>query len=96
MSRISKKINDRFTMIHGTDHALGFFIQVVDDEFIDHPKVGEGYIFDWDKLFGTTVSHIKDSSTMSDYKPTRQEKPEKIVKDLKSNLLSGNFFNKHQ
>lgn len=97
MSRRITKINERFTLISGEDHVLGFFVQIVDHEFIGHPKVGdEGYIFDWDKFFGTTLSKIKDATTLKDYKPDRTEKAAEIIKDLEKNLQSGNFFNKHQ
>lgn len=51
MSRHYEYLNNRFTIITGTDHALGRFIQITDNEFTDDPS-GEGYILDISDLFG--------------------------------------------
>lgn len=95
MSRKRELINDRFAIIYGTDHALGFFVQVTDIDFAEHEKdfSGEGYVFDWDMMFGTTVSHIKNEKGA--YKPNAKEKPFEIIKTLKKDLISGKIFNKH-
>jgi hypothetical protein len=95
MSRSLKKINDRYSIITGVDHVLGSFIQIVDQEFIGHEKDfgGEGYVFDWDVLFGTTKSHLVDHLGKP-YKPKGIQKSSELIKEIVSLIKSGKVINK--
>lgn len=58
MSRLSKKLNDNTTIIYGSDHAVGRFVQVVDKREIERNDESDGYILDWNELFGYSNNKI--------------------------------------
>lgn len=58
MSRQTIKINENTTIYQGIDHALGKFIQVTDKRFEKESEEGEGYVLDYDDLFGFSVNLI--------------------------------------
>jgi len=61
MRRYSKKLTKDITLIYGSDHTLGGFTQITDSRYASSGKdeQGEGYVFDCDELFGTTINLIK-------------------------------------
>jgi hypothetical protein len=52
MSRVTLFQNDRLTLVGGTDHMLGSFLQLYDKEMVDETPEGEGLVFDWSMGFG--------------------------------------------
>lgn len=95
MAREKKKINNRYYAVVGTDHVLGYFIQIVDLEFVGYEKdfSGDGYVFDWDMMFGTSISSLVDEKG-NPYRPSREDKSATIIDFLKKTLASGKIFNK--
>ena len=95
MSRCINYINNRFSIVWGNDHVLGLFIQVTDLDFMGdvRDRSGEGYVFDWDQMFGTSISHLKDE--VGDFKPGPKEEFTKLIDLLKKNLNEGKIFNKY-
>jgi hypothetical protein len=58
MSRHEKKISEHVTVISGSDHALGNFIQVQDSRYAGSPDdyQGEGYVLDYDQALGFSIN----------------------------------------
>lgn len=60
MSRQERKITKHITLVLGSDHALGQFMQVTDSRYAgtaeDHQ--GEGYVLDLDDMFGPQINLI--------------------------------------
>lgn len=60
MSRIERKINQTTTVVTGNDHAIGQFLQVQDVRYARSNKddQGEGYILEYDTMFGFTTNLV--------------------------------------
>jgi hypothetical protein len=60
MSRKHTDLSPNCTLTRGTDHALGNFIQLSDLRYAlsDEDEQGEGYILEWDAVFGFTKNLI--------------------------------------
>ena len=60
MSRNHVDYSPDVHVIWGNDHALGEFIQIYDNRFAgtEGDPQGEGYVFEWDRLFGVTLNLI--------------------------------------
>lgn len=74
MSRNAQRHGD-IHIIRGSDHAVGRFVQVADGRFAgsDKDEQGEGYVMDWDSLFGFSVNLI--GATVDDlYNDTKLRK----------------------
>lgn len=56
MSRTTFYQDQRLTLVGGTDHVLGTFLQLFDNEMIDETPEGEGLIYGWSKRFGTDIN----------------------------------------
>lgn len=57
MSRRLDLNTETTNIIRGSDHAVGQFVQVVDSRYNDDPS-GEGYLVDYDQLFGFSYNVI--------------------------------------
>jgi len=53
MSRETVYQDNRLQVIAGTDHMLGKFLQVFDQDMKDQTPEGEGLVLDWSEGFGT-------------------------------------------
>jgi hypothetical protein len=60
MSRRLTGLNPDINVVMGSDHAVGNFFQVQDERYTKSGKdeQGEGYVVDWDSLFGFSVNLI--------------------------------------
>ena len=60
MSRNIKQLNDTINIIQGSDHAIGYFIDITDSRYTKSGKdsQGEGYIMEWCQNFGFTNNKI--------------------------------------
>jgi len=56
MSRDVLYENERLTIVHGQDIALGEFYQIYDKELRNETPEGEGLVLDWSKLFGYEIN----------------------------------------
>jgi hypothetical protein len=52
MSRHTIYWDERFSVVAGTDHVLGLFVQLFDKEMEQETPEGEGLMFDWSQGFG--------------------------------------------
>ncbi len=70
--------NETTEFIHGSDHALGAFLDITDSRFAKSGKdeQGEGYVFEWSSLFGITTNLI--GATMEDLEHS-QERMQELV-----------------
>ena len=60
MSREYTQLSPPVSVIGGSDHAIGCFIDVTDRRYADSgkDKQGEGYVMEWSELFGFTTNLI--------------------------------------
>jgi hypothetical protein len=60
MSRIHTDLSGNVTKTIGEDHAVGRFVQLTDKRYAGTPEdiQGEGFVLDWDELFGFNVNLI--------------------------------------
>ena len=60
MSRNIKKINETINIIHGSDHTLGYFLDITDSRYADSglDEQGEGYVMEWSHVLGFTRNLI--------------------------------------
>ena len=74
MSRFTTKPQETTTIVRGSDHAIGYFIDVLDHRFAGTEKdpQGEGYLVEWSELFdfsinliGITKDQLKDDATIN-------------------------------
>lgn len=58
MSRHTIRRGVKTIAIYGNDHALGRFLDIVDERYANHPAdtQGEGYIYSWTELFGVSLN----------------------------------------
>lgn len=73
MSRNTLSTQSKFVDITtGKDHAIGKFIQIQDRRYSQSDKddQGEGYVLDWDEMFGFTINLI--NATLEDLKDTNK------------------------
>jgi len=61
MARIYEPHGENITIVRGTDHVLGRFIQIQDNRYMrsGNDLQGEGYVFEWDEAFGITLNLIR-------------------------------------
>lgn len=62
MSRNMYTFRNGLTHIfYGSDHTLGYFVDVVDDRYASCSvdEQGEGFIMEWSRLFGFTTNLIE-------------------------------------
>jgi hypothetical protein len=57
MSRQTVYHDNNITIIAGTDHAVGKFLQIFDKRMEADTPEGEGLVFDWSELFGLDVNY---------------------------------------
>jgi hypothetical protein len=55
MSRKTVFQNNNITIVAGTDHAVGKFLQIFDKRV--ETEEGEGLVLDWSELFGLEVNY---------------------------------------
>lgn len=60
MSRTVIDPSPDISIIRGKDHILGNFVQIQDRRYAnsDKDEQGEGYVMDWDELWGFTINLI--------------------------------------
>lgn len=60
MSRITKPINKDIIIVHGSDHAIGGFVDVIDARYArsKDDQQGEGFVFEWSLMFGISLNLI--------------------------------------
>ena len=51
MSRNTIFQNERITVVGGTDHAVGKFLQIFDNQMEFDTPEGEGLVYDWSQMF---------------------------------------------
>ena len=56
MSRNTIFQNERITVVGGTDHAIGKFLQIFDNQMMDTTPEGEGLVYDWSEMFGVETN----------------------------------------
>lgn len=71
---MSRKIipeNENVTVITGSDHAIGGFVDVLDKRYArsTEDQQGEGYVFEWSSVFGISTNLIE--ATEEDIKQGR-------------------------
>jgi hypothetical protein len=54
------KLKMSCTIIHGDDNTLGKFVDITDERYANSglDEQGEGYLFEWSELFGTSTNLI--------------------------------------
>jgi len=54
MSRNILRVTEHITAYHGSDHALGSFVDIIDDRYAGHQLdvQGEGYVMEYSTRFG--------------------------------------------
>lgn len=59
--RQETKLDESTYVIQGHDHAVGRFVQICNDHYAKskHDLQGEGYVFDWDEMFGVSLNLIE-------------------------------------
>lgn len=79
MSRFNTRFENTI-ITRGTDHAVGSFVQVADGRYANSGKdeQGEGYVLDWDRLFGFSINLIN-------------AKPEDLYNDDKLKELTNDY-----
>lgn len=63
MSRNTLYMDQRLTLVGGTDHMLGNFIQLFDKNLANETPEGEGLVLDWSQGFGMEVNLTGHPST---------------------------------
>ena len=63
MSRNTLYHDARFTLVGGTDHMLGNFIQLFDKQMMNETPEGEGLVLDWSEGFGMEINITGQPST---------------------------------
>lgn len=60
MSRSSRNIGSGITIISGSDHALGEFLDIISSDYAgsSHDEQGEGFLVEWSSLFGFAQNQI--------------------------------------
>lgn len=56
MSRSTIFQNERITVVGGTDHAVGKFLQIFDNQMEFDTPEGEGLVYDWSQMFGVETN----------------------------------------
>jgi len=58
MSRVPQKLTETITIVTGSDHVLGKFIQIKDTRYSNMPQdqQGEGYVLEHDQRFGMGIN----------------------------------------
>lgn len=74
MGRKILKLNEYTTMVHGNDHTLGYFVDIVDNRYAnsDLDEQGEGYLVEWSSEFNF-------SNNIIDLKFDDFKDPQKII-----------------
>jgi hypothetical protein len=60
MSREETPINETTQIVRGSDHALGYFIDIKDKRYANSglDEQGEGYLVEWSTIFGFSQNKI--------------------------------------
>ena len=75
MSRDHEPIQETTSIVRGSDHALGYFLDITDTRYANSGKdeQGEGYLVEWSAVFGFTqnqigikVNELKDHSRINE------------------------------
>lgn len=67
MSRKLLYKDNRLVVEGGIDPSVGNFIQIFDNNFIEESDEGEGPVFDYDDMFGTSINYTGYSVTIGTY-----------------------------
>lgn len=60
MSRLTLTVNENITIYHGSDHAIGGFIDIIDKRFAESgfDNQGEGFVLEYSDMFGFSNNKI--------------------------------------